>query len=75
MLDIIYNFFLFLIYMYIIIKASFYDVFEEEDRKEALKEKQDRLDYEKRFIKYKKMQKKNKNYFYTKNNNRKKKKW
>ena len=64
MFDIICNFILFLIYMYIIIKASFYDVFEEEDRKEAMKEKQERLAYEKKFIKYKKMQKKNHNYFY-----------
>lgn len=75
MFDTIYNFFLLIIYIYIIVKASFYEVFEEEDRKEAMKERQDRLDYEKKFIKYKKMQKTN-NYNYSKKSyKRKKKKW
>jgi len=76
MFDTIYPYLLLFIYLYIIVKASFYEIFEEEDRIEAMKERQNRLDYEKKFIKYKKMQKKNannENIYKTKNNKRKRK--
>jgi len=77
MFDTIYPYLLLFIYLYIIVKASFYEIFEEEDRIEAMKERQNRLDYEKKFIKYKKMQKKNENNenIYKTKNNKRKRKW